>query len=147
MNRGVEIAEGEKKLSALLYADDIVLLAENKRDLQRMLDVVAGYAKKWRFELNPKKSQVVVFGMRQPPRPVKWWLGESEIEQVGQIQIFRNRTHQNFALECISQTNTGQSTAKYDANPGHGCEWWIHEHSACEHHLDEPGTFYNRIWM
>ena len=49
LNRGVEIAEGGKKLSALLYADDIVLLAENKRDLQRMLDVVAGYAKKWRF--------------------------------------------------------------------------------------------------
>ena len=75
LNRGVEIAEGGKKLSALLYADDIVLLAENKRDLQRMLDVVAGYAKKWRFELNPKKSQVVVFGMRQPPRHVKWKLG------------------------------------------------------------------------
>ena len=51
-----------------------------------MLDVVASYAKKWRFELNPKKSQVVVFGMRQPPRHVKWKLGESEIEQVGQYK-------------------------------------------------------------
>jgi hypothetical protein len=86
LNRGVEIEEGGKKLSALLYADDIVLLAENKQDLQRMLDVVAGYAKKWRFELNPKKSQVVVFGTRQPPRRVKWKLGESEIEQVGQYK-------------------------------------------------------------
>jgi hypothetical protein len=38
LNRGVEIEEGGKKLSALLYADDIVLLAENKKDLQRMLD-------------------------------------------------------------------------------------------------------------
>ena len=74
LNRGVEIAEGEKKLSALLYPDDIVLLAENKRDLQRMLDVVAGYAKKWRFELNPKKSQVVVFGMRQPLGIEAWYV-------------------------------------------------------------------------
>ena len=86
LNRGVEIEEGGKKLSALLYADDIVLLAKNKKDLQRMLDVVAGYAKKWRFELNPKKSQVVVFEMRQPPRHVKWKLGESEIEQVRQYK-------------------------------------------------------------
>ena len=82
LNLGVEI--GGKKLSALLFADDIVLLAENKKDLQRMLDVVAGYAKRWRFELNPKKSQVVVFGMRQPPRRVIWL--ENDIEQVGQYK-------------------------------------------------------------
>jgi hypothetical protein len=85
LNRGVAIEEGGQKLSALLYADDIVLVAANKQDLQRMLDV-ASYAKKWRFELNAKKSQVVVFGMRQPPRHVKWKLGENELEQVTQYK-------------------------------------------------------------
>jgi hypothetical protein len=40
----------------------------------------------WRFELNPKKSQVVVFGTRQPPRHVKWKLGDNDIEQVGQYK-------------------------------------------------------------
>jgi hypothetical protein len=86
LNRGVAIEEGGQKLSALLYADDIVLVAANKQDLQRMLDIVASYAKKWRFELNAKKSQVVVFGMRQPPRHVKWKLGENELEQVTQYK-------------------------------------------------------------
>ena len=43
-------------LETLLYA------AENKTNLQKMLDIVAEYAKKWRFEINPKKSGVVVFG-------------------------------------------------------------------------------------
>jgi hypothetical protein len=86
LNRGVVIEQGGKKLCSLLYADDIVLMAENKRDLQQMLDVVAGFAKKWRFELNAKKTQVVVFGMRQPPRNVRWKLGESVIEQVGQYK-------------------------------------------------------------
>src|SRR4051812_28874417 len=33
-----------------------------------------------------KKSQVVVFGMRQPPRNVRWRLGASVIEQVGQYK-------------------------------------------------------------
>jgi hypothetical protein len=86
LNRGVAIEEGGQKLSALLYADDIVLVAANKQDLQRMLDIVARYAKKWRFELNAKKSQVVVFGMRQPPRQGKWKLGENELEQVTQYK-------------------------------------------------------------
>ena len=40
----------------LLYADDIVLLAERRRDLQDMLDIVTSYSKKWRFRVNPKKG-------------------------------------------------------------------------------------------
>ena len=46
----------------LLYADDIVLIAKNRRELQKMLDVVTEYSRRWRFELNKKKSQVVIFG-------------------------------------------------------------------------------------
>ena len=60
LNKGVEIEEGQT-INSLLYADDIVLIAENRYQLQEMLDVVAAYAKKWRFELNPKKSEVVVW--------------------------------------------------------------------------------------
>ena len=41
----------------LMYADDIVLMSETKRDLQNMLDVVTTYRKKWRFRLNPKKGK------------------------------------------------------------------------------------------
>src|SRR6185437_16066167 len=74
---GLEI--GGTLVCALLYADDIVLLAKDRYRLQTMLDTVANYAKKWRFELNPKKSEVVVFGLRFPPRVVEWRLGESRI--------------------------------------------------------------------
>jgi len=81
LNKGIHITQ-EQKLSALLYADDIVLMCENRYDLQDMLDVVSKYAKKWRFELNPKKSEVVVFGTKYPPRNVEWKLGESKIKQV-----------------------------------------------------------------
>jgi len=82
---GVEIEEG-KKVSAFLYADDIVLLADNRYALQAMLDKVAEYAKKWRFELNPKKSEVVVFGLRYAPRGIEWKLGEHVIKQVSQYK-------------------------------------------------------------
>ena len=69
-----------------MYADDIVLMAENRYQLQEMLDVVAAYAKKWRFELNPKKSEVVVFGLKRAPRGIKWKLGEHNIKQVAQYK-------------------------------------------------------------
>jgi hypothetical protein len=79
---GVEITQ-EKLLSCLLYADDIVLITDNKHKLQKMLDIVTSYSKKWKFELNPKKSEVVVFGMRYPPRNLKLKLGGNTLQTVG----------------------------------------------------------------
>src|SRR5690349_7714712 len=61
-------------------------MAENRAQLQQMLDSVANYAKKWRFELNPKKSEVVVFGAKRAPRNVVWRLGEHNIKQVTQYK-------------------------------------------------------------
>jgi hypothetical protein len=38
LNIGIDI--NNEKLAILLYADDVVLLAENEKDLQKMLDVL-----------------------------------------------------------------------------------------------------------
>ena len=79
-NKGVTI-DGGSKLGILLYADDIVLLAESRKDLQQMMDLVASYAKKWRFEINPKKSQVMVAGTKWAPRNIQWKMGGLHLEQ------------------------------------------------------------------
>ena len=57
---GVEV--GGEVLQMLLFADDIVLFADSASQLQKMLEVMEGYCKKWRFEVNTKKSQVMVCG-------------------------------------------------------------------------------------
>ncbi len=57
-NAGVMI--GASMISLLLFADDIVLLAESAEDLQRSLDTVEGWCRKWRLELNTEKSEVMV---------------------------------------------------------------------------------------
>ncbi len=46
-------------LSVLAFADDIVLLAESADELQRLIDIVYRWSNKWRFMINPEKSQVV----------------------------------------------------------------------------------------
>ena len=45
----------------LLYADDIAFLAETEDDLQKMLDVLNNWCRKWRMKVNSKKSNVVHF--------------------------------------------------------------------------------------
>ena len=46
-------------LNILLYADDIVLFAENEEDLQSLLFIVQIWCKKWRLEVNLSKTNIL----------------------------------------------------------------------------------------
>ena len=46
-------------VSVLAFADDIVLLAESAEDLQKLINIVYRWSIKWKFIVNPEKSQVV----------------------------------------------------------------------------------------
>ena len=60
--KGVGVKVDGMWCGALLYADDIVLIADSSAELQKMLDVVGGYANKWKFRFNVRKSKVLVVG-------------------------------------------------------------------------------------
>ena len=69
-------------MSILLYADDIVLIADSPEQLQQMLDHTTQYARRWHFRFNTKagKSDVVAVGCSkkrlQELRKVQFRLGE-----------------------------------------------------------------------
>ncbi len=48
-------------MGALLYADDLVILAEREENLQKMLDIANAWCKKWQLLINVKKSQIMHF--------------------------------------------------------------------------------------
>lgn len=50
------------RIPALLYADDIALIAHSAAQLQQMLDVCAQYAAQWHFSFNAKKCAVQIEG-------------------------------------------------------------------------------------
>ena len=70
-------------VSLLLFADDIVLVTSSGEHLQDMLDTVHQYSRKYRFEFNAKKSNVMVFeSSKQRGKVVKpMRLGECVLEQ------------------------------------------------------------------
>ena len=53
MNVGVSV--DERKVSILLYADDIVLIRETESELQAMLDELVVWCKTWRMKVNIEK--------------------------------------------------------------------------------------------
>ena len=58
-------------IRCLLYADDIVLVADSARDLQRMLDVCQNFADASSFQFSMAKSNVLIFGhdWKKPAEP------------------------------------------------------------------------------
>ena len=59
LNLGIEI--GGKKLSILLYADDIVLMRKSEENLLKIVDYFQKCCKKWMLKFNEDKSNVVHF--------------------------------------------------------------------------------------
>ncbi len=50
LNLGIDIHDiGGFRISIFLYADDIVLLGESEQDLQKMLDCVYNWSKKFKI--------------------------------------------------------------------------------------------------
>ena len=57
---GLGVQVGQKLIDGLLYADDVVLMAESPEALQAMITKVEEFSRKWRMELNLKKSEVMI---------------------------------------------------------------------------------------
>mgnify|MGYP001552726694 CR=1 FL=1 len=66
LGNGLEI--GNNKLSILVYADDVVLMADTKVELQRMLDVLYQWCCKWRLAINTTKTKIIHFRNKRKPR-------------------------------------------------------------------------------
>ena len=58
---GYGVKVGEVYCGAPMYADDLALIAESPDELQAMLNIVSRYALRWRYQLNPEKSIIMVF--------------------------------------------------------------------------------------
>ena len=61
---GLGVDYGGQLVAILLYADDVVLLANLQEDLQKLLDAAAAFFKRWRLEVNLRKTKVMAFGAR-----------------------------------------------------------------------------------
>ena len=51
----------DKKVNALMYADDLVILAQSEKELQSSLDNLSNYCSEWQLDINIKKTKCIVF--------------------------------------------------------------------------------------
>ena len=78
--QGLGVRHEGKWAGIMLYADDIVLLANDGPELQKMIDVLVNFSHKWRYHLHPDKSEVMVIGTA--PKKRTWKLNGTDMKTV-----------------------------------------------------------------
>ncbi|XP_071963907.1 uncharacterized protein [Antedon mediterranea] len=91
-------------LGSLFWADDIVLLADSEKELNKMLDLVSLFAKKWKFNFNSEKSNVLIIGQNLNSEKL-WKLGDtfiSEVETYKYLGVYISRNlKDNFHINQV----------------------------------------------
>ena len=103
LNLGVKL--GNVDVSILLYADDMVLLANNEHDLQIMLNKMHEWCHKWRLKVNISKSNIVHF---RPPRAkltqFVFQYGDKNLEIVNEYKYLGVILDQHLSFKTCSKT-------------------------------------------
>jgi len=83
-----------------MFADDVGLLTESRRDLQKLLDVVFEYSERWRFRWNVGKSKVMRFGPYKNSKKTRkehYFLGLDKLEVVKSFKYLGVQLQQNLS--------------------------------------------------
>ena len=91
-NIGIDITS--QLINCLLFADDVVLMANSQDELQKSLQISHNCACKWNLRFNSKKSKVMVIG-KNLNKNSNWVLGNEKIDEVNEYKYlghFINRS-------------------------------------------------------
>ncbi|GFO13624.1 endonuclease-reverse transcriptase [Plakobranchus ocellatus] len=81
---GIKI--GGSNINNLRYADDTVLIAENEKDLQQLLDIVKEESEKKGLELNRKKTEAMVVSRKQELPIINIYIKGTRLKQKDQFK-------------------------------------------------------------
>ena len=73
-------------INILLYADDIILMAESQNELQCMLDKLAKWCQNWRLIVNSSKTKIIHFSKRNQVKEYTFSIFDEKIEVVDQYR-------------------------------------------------------------
>ena len=65
-----------------MYADDLIIMATSPEELQKSLDGLSEYCKKWKLNVNVKKTKCMTFSKGSNTRKIQFKINNKQIENV-----------------------------------------------------------------
>ena len=69
-------------LSSLQYADDLIVISQTSEGLQKSMDNLNTYCKKWKLSININKTKYMAIEKKKSKNPTKINLGDTPLERV-----------------------------------------------------------------
>lgn len=107
------------EIRLLMYADDIVLLADNPQKLQRMINRLDNYCQFWKLIINMEKSKIMVFRKGgKLSRQESWSIGDTNIEVVNNykylgVELVTNLSFQNHVKKRLGAAKASINSTWY----------------------------------
>ena len=80
---GIQLTPEITQIFALLFADDVALVADTVIGLQRQLNILSSYSDEWKIKVNVQKTKILVFkNGGQLSRHEKWYYKGDVVETV-----------------------------------------------------------------
>ena len=111
MKSGKGVKVGEEKIPGLFFADDVVLMANTREELQSLLSSAGEYGNKWRLEFSEEKSQVMSLGQKRRPGEL-WTVGPFSIKE-GREKIIKIGKVEDYEYLGVRIKATGQGMFSY----------------------------------
>ena len=73
-------------LFVILYADDTLVLSDNPKDFQDMLNVFSEYCKRWKLNISIDKTKAMIFGDYARNRAISFNSAGNEIEIIKEFK-------------------------------------------------------------
>ena len=67
-------------INALMFADDLILISTSKTGLQNFLNVLENYIKKWKLEINIKKTKCITFSKSNHKEKHQFTINNQKLE-------------------------------------------------------------------
>ena len=80
-NLGVQLTNSQKKVGCLLWVDDVVLISNDEKELQKMLDITDEIAKRYHLEFGKEKSKTMEISNKRIKQKHKFKLGNMVLDQ------------------------------------------------------------------
>ena len=96
-------ALGNRMVRLLLYADDLVLLAETSHKLQQLLDALQSFCSEYDMQVNVGKTEIVVFGKRKYTGAAVWQYQGQQVPVSDQFKYLGVQFHATRGVSACTE--------------------------------------------